>query len=336
VEARAEFWRAIEASEADFDYYWRNARIEIVRSSDDVQEAVRELTSHGRTWSAITVLSYGLRSDAKDTTSPPAVDAETIIAVLSAAIETEPKPWEVSNMTGYYIGQLLDHLTSEGSGLATIARFEFAYFRLFEHNREPQALKRALAQDSDLFVDLVKRVYRGKNESAADATETDRQQATHAWWVLKGWNGFPGQQEDGSLDADVMSAWVTSARLALSDVDRADIGDELIGQAFAKSPIDADGVWPAIPVRDMIERIGSKELENGLAIGKRNARGVVSRGVYDGGDQERALATQYRAWSSATKATWPRTSRILRELAEAYARDAHREDIEAEIDADRD
>ena len=133
-----------------------------------------------------------------------------------------------------------------------------------------------------------------------------------------------------------MNAWVTSARLALSEVDRADIGDELIGQTFAHSPSGSDDVWPAVPVRDMIERIGSKELENGLAIGKRNARGVVSRGVYDGGKLERSLASQYRGWSSATKGTWPRISRILRELADAYGRDARREDIEAEIDADRD
>jgi excisionase family DNA binding protein len=336
VGARGDFWRVIEASsESDFDFYWSNARVEVV-PGDDIDDAVRELTNRNRMWSAITVLSYGLQTDAADEDSSQPVAAGTVIAVLSAAIGEEPDPRDVSDMTGYYIGQLLDYLTSAGTELGPLARLEFAFFRLLEHTREPQALKRALAQDSDLFVDLVKRVYRGKNQPATDLTEAERQQATHAWWVLNGWNGFPGQQDDGTLDAGAMNTWVNSARLALSEVDRADIGDELIGQTFAHSPADADGVWPGMALREMIERIGSKELENGIAIGKRNAGGVVSRGVYDGGKLERSLASQYRTWSSATKGTWPRTSRILRELADAYERDARREDIEAEIDADRD
>lgn len=63
-----------------------------------------------------------------------------------------------------------------------------------------------------------------------------------------------------------------------------------------------------------------------------NSRGVTSRGVYDGGDQERPLAAQYRVWATAVEA-WPRTSRLLRELADDYERDARREDERAERDA---
>lgn len=61
--------------------------------------------------------------------------------------------------------------------------------------------------------------------------------------------------------------------------------------------------WPAEPVRDMLEAIGSRELKNGLVIGRLNSRGVTSRGVYDGGDQERTLTAKYRSGSNSTKAT---------------------------------
>lgn len=330
-----EYWRVIEQSESDLDFYWRNTRVDIVRGGADLAEAVRELRARKRAWAAISALSFSLASSPVDGDDSGAVDAEVVVAVLSEAGAEEPDRRDFTNMTGYYVGQLLDFLTSEGIDLLTLARLEFAYYRLLEHDREPQALKRALAQDSSLFVDLVKCVYRGKNETAADSSEATRQAATHAWWVLNGWRGYPGQQEDGTLDSDAMNEWVSAARLALSEVDRADIGDELIGQTFAHSPVDADGAWPPVPVRDLLERIGSREMENGLVIAKQNARGVTSRGVYDGGKLERLEASKYRTWSSATKATWPRTSRILRDLAEAYERDARREDIEAEIDADR-
>lgn len=170
-----------------------------------------------------------------------------------------------------------------------------------------------------------------------DQRELDEQTsalASQTWWVLNGWHGYPGQQPGGGLDGATMLAWVQAARLEFSESDRADIGDEVIGQTFAHSPKGSDGIWPAEAVRDMIETIGSRELENGLVIGKINSRGVTIRGMYDGGEQERALAADFRADSHATKGRWPRTSRLLRELAESYERDAKREDILAEEHAD--
>jgi len=133
-----------------------------------------------------------------------------------------------------------------------------------------------------------------------------------------------------------MQEWVRQARLRLSDLDRADIGDELIGQTFAHAPVDADGIWPPVPVRDLIESIGSRNLENGTITGRLNSRGVTWRGVYDGGSQERTLAEQYKQWSLGVQVQWPRTARILRAIAESYERDAVREDERAQLDQDLD
>ncbi len=133
-----------------------------------------------------------------------------------------------------------------------------------------------------------------------------------------------------------MQEWVKQARLQLSDLDRADIGDELIGQTFAQAPVDADGIWPPVPVRDLIESIGSRNLENGAITGRLNSRGVTWRGVYDGGSQERTLAEQYKQWSLEVQVHWPRTARILRAIAESYERDAVREDERAQLDQDLD
>ena len=122
----------------------------------------------------------------------------------------------------------------------------------------------------------------------------------------------------------------------LAERDRADIGDEQIGQVLSGSPPGTDGAWPAEPVRELIEDIGSRELETGLHIGMTNSRGVTSRGIYDGGQQERELAARYRDWAKITASQWPRTSRVLRGLADDYERDARRMDLEAEALANRD
>ena len=112
------------------------------------------------------------------------------------------------------------------------------------------------------------------------------------------------------------------------------MGDSHIGQVLAGSAPGVDGAWPAEPVRDLLERLGSSEIEEGLQIGKYNLRGVTSRGVYDGGVQERHLAQQYKTWSTQTAGRWPRTSRVLQEMALTYEREAERNDMRAQEEAD--
>jgi hypothetical protein len=150
----------------------------------------------------------------------------------------------------------------------------------------------------------------------------------HAWQVLRDWRTVPGLEDDGSVDDEHLERWVSQARLLLSDADRADIGDEQIGQLLSGSPQGSDGAWPAEPVRDLVERLGSKDLENGIHVGRLD-RGVTSRDIYEGGEQERALVANYRSWSDQTAARWPRTSRLLREIGASYEREAAREDREA-------
>jgi hypothetical protein len=89
-------------------------------------------------------------------------------------------------------------------------------------------------------------------------------------------------------------------------------------------------------VRHLLETIGSPSIEAGLHVGVVNSRGVTSRGAYDGGGLERSLADRYRRWAKETALNWPRTSRILRRLAEDYESDARRMDARAQITADTD
>lgn len=342
VPASADFWQVLHDSPVPSDEtdYWSMAPIDFV-PLPDTNTALARLIRHGRAWSAIALAAHALeqarRDEAAEAAAPP-LDHATLIDLLNQAVQQEPRDGEISQMTGYYVGQMLDHLTATDAPVRDIARFEFALFRLLEHHREPVVLNRVLASQPEVFVDLVKRAYRAKDQPRRESADAEVEQnlARQAWWVLNGWTGFPGREDDGSLNPTTMAAWVRAARLELSEANRADIGDELIGQTFAHSPQGADSVWPAEPVRDLIETIGSPELESGVLIGRLNSRGVTSRGAYDGGQQERALAAQYREWSAAVRARWPRTARILRDIASSYDRDAHREDVRAELDADRD
>jgi hypothetical protein len=262
-----------------------------------------------------------------------AIGVELIEAVLDAALRADSNE-TASQSPGYEVGVLLDRLEGLGCLAEKLAGYEFAFFRLLDDYRRPRALFPAMRAEPNVFVDLVKRVYRGRNEPRRQLDPHDQELAKHAWWVLEGWHELPGLLDDGTIDASHLTEWVRSARLAFADSDRGDIGDEQVGRVLSASPEGSDGIWPAKPVRELIEMIGSTRIETGLHTGIVNTRGITSRGVYDGGTQERELAARYRDWSKRTAAKWPRTSRMLRLLAESYEQDAREHDARAELSAD--
>jgi len=80
----------------------------------------------------------------------------------------------------------------------------------------------------------------------------------------------------------------------------------------------------------VLEREQNDTLEKQLAITRTNQRGVTVRGVYDGGAQERTLAEKYRGWANQGRDRWPRTGKMLGQIAASCDADARREDESAE------
>jgi excisionase family DNA binding protein len=308
-------------------HFWKSARA--WTDAANLEYLLEKLLDHGRVWAAIDLLAMHCASNNSDAHPPTAL----VEKMLRTAVNVDPKADPSADISGYEIGVLLDYLERAEADTKTLVEMEWAYFQALEHTRVPSALYLALADDPAFFVELVTRVYRGKSQRRRNLDERETALAHRAWEVLDSWRIPPGQKDDGTIDAKVLQAWVRQARLLLADADRADIGDEQIGQLLSGSLPGADGAWPAEAVRDLIETLGSNELESGLHVGRMNARGVTSRGPYDGGDQERSLTKTYRQWATDMKARWPRTARVLQQLADTYERDARRHDAEAELDA---
>jgi hypothetical protein len=106
-------------------------------------------------------------------------------------------------------------------------------------------------------------------------------------------------------------------------------GDSCIGELLSKSGRADDGIWPLVPVRNVLEEMGNQKISEGMAIGLQNQRGVEWRDV--GGRQERDLATMYRDWSKQTVVEWPFTSRLLGRIAESYEREAEWHDTNTNL-----
>ena len=92
----------------------------------------------------------------------------------------------------------------------------------------------------------------------------------------------------------------------LAERGRTEVGLQQIGQVLGHTPPDPDGTWPGVVVRDLLEELQLEHIETGLYLQIVNGRGITSRGLEDGGDQElRALllTTGHRAEALADERT---------------------------------
>lgn len=265
-----------------------------------------------------------------DRVDPPLTP--TFIAEVLEAGATTPIAENVSGtMLQYYVARLLDHVeATQELDNATLARLEWLYLPLLRHgDRPPRLLHQELAKDPEFFAEVITWIFRGEAEDR-EPTDELQARARAGFDLLESWKGLPGLSKDGTVDARVLQEWVHNARTILHDQSRGDIGDQQVGSVLRYSPKGDDGVWPHEAVRELIEELEAEHVERGIEVQVYNSRGVTSRGVYDGGDQERELADQYSEWAEATQARWPRTSAMLRRIAESYERDARHHDDDAE------
>jgi hypothetical protein len=196
-------------------------------------------------------------------------------------------------------------------------------------NAHSPVLEEELATNPAFFVEVLSLVMRPAHGEQAAAT-VSQAQVSNAYRLLESWKRVPGASSDGSIDAGRLRGWVAEARRLLAEADRLEVGEQYIGKVLSHAGPDADGAWPARPVRDLIDELGAPQVERGFYLGVVNSRGVTTRGVFDGGAQEYELADKYGGWATALAARWPRTAAVLRQLETIYREDGRQHDLETE------
>jgi hypothetical protein len=173
----------------------------------------------------------------------------------------------------------------------------------------------------------LRNVYLANGEEKRELDAQLKADASLSYRLLSNFDLLPGHGANG-LDGAALSAWIDDFRRLGLETSRPEITDSYVGRVLAHSPPDSDGVWPHRLVRDEIERLASDEIESGLRTERYNMRGVHSRGVYEGGDQERELANA--AFDAAEAlAAWPRTAALLRKIGRIWDDEAKQADLEA-------
>jgi hypothetical protein len=306
--------------------YWERARPYPATSIEDCVRVVRALIQHGRSAAAVDIL--GLVTHRRDA---PMVPSDLVLEVLEA-FRNEPGPTPHTPTIGYTVRALLDRLGESGEvDESRLAVLEWAFLPLLEHQGGPTYLYRELQRSHEFFNLLLSFAYPLEGKSSRDVTPDERARAERAYDVLHRWHLIPGRQVDGTLDPELLTAWVRQAREVATRDGRREIADLRIGQILASAPPCSDGIFPHSAVREILENAESSEMEGGFETAVLNSRGMYTKDPSTGGDQERALAKKYGAFADALVAESPRTAAALRRLEAHYLAWASREDSEAEM-----
>ncbi|MCW2308856.1 hypothetical protein [Rhodobium gokarnense] len=199
------------------------------------------------------------------------------------------------------------------------------------------ALHKELARDPALFIQLLTWHY-GRRDGAAEPeleemeTEHRRFLAETACHLLEGWKAIPGMSKDGKINAGQFLGWTEEALRLASDADRREVAELHVGALiahFARHRSWED--WLPEVMLDVLDRPEHGGLRERFTLGVHNARGVTTRGPYDGGAQERVLAEKYRGLAARYGNSHPRVSAVLTSIAEGYDRDAQDQDERAAL-----
>jgi hypothetical protein len=231
-------------------------------------------------------------------------------------------------MIAFYVEKLLEALDrrSDVSDEQAAIR-EFQFLPLLEHGGRKLRIYGLMASDPGFFHAILRNVYLSKNEQKIEVDAETQAKARLSYLLLSHFSVLPGQGGN-TIDAAELSTWIDEVRHLGAETDRAEVTDNYVGRVLAHAPTDPEGGWPHRIVRDEIERLSSDEVERAIQIERFNMRGVHSRGVYEGGEQERDFAKiSYDAAEIST--VWPRTSALLRAIGKMWEEDAKRADLDA-------
>jgi len=297
---------------------------------DDLNVAVQKLIEYKRPHVALDIITMHVDKIGA------AISATLVMDALEMAIRTRPEyegAWRVFD----YIDEIFEAIErTEEIDETRLAYLEFALIRVLTNRggRGPKFLRKELSRNPDFFIEVLCLAYPAEDEDKRDLSDDERAKALSCYELLHGWNVIPGMGTNGIINLVVINNWVQRVRELSVQCKRAKVSDLAIGQVLSHSPKESDGTWPAIPIRDLVESINSDAINRGFIMGVSNNRGVTSRGLLDGGVQERQLANQYKQYADAVRTLWPRTAAVLDKLTVEYLSDAHREDIGAELEED--
>lgn len=169
-----------------------------------------------------------------------------------------------------------------------------------------------------------------------NADSTAESLAGHIFGILHQWHGYPGDERLRSEQAQTLENWCLECLRLLPE--KRDLALWIIGMLLVRPEPDTnDGLWPCRTARRFLDELLRDDrdrlrLLQSMVQARRSARGVTSRAIGEGGEQERERAAQLRQGIERIPARLKWTRSLLEQLAADYESDARHHDEDAAED----
>lgn len=320
-------WDTIaEMTEAAATRYWAS-RSEYLRSDNTTlnNKIAQKLIDYHR---ATELINQSLKK----------LSVAVAIDVLEAAVQELQEPHQIDAMLGYSLKETIKWLRAQPDvPRAKLDKLEHSFLPvLLAELRDGEQLTfhKTMAEKPESFIAILCDAFlpaksvNPEGERHPISPDAERR-AIVAWHVLRSWRTPPGVDAAGRVRYEVMMDWISRARNLAEDEDRAAIADQYIGAVLLHTPSESDGRWPADAVARVFEELRSKVLEDGLSMEVINSRGTTSRGIFDGGKQEKDLADQWEFRAKQLPERWLRAKRLCKRIALSWKQMAEEFDIDA-------
>lgn len=298
-------------------------------TQEQATEVLVQLLKHHRPLVAADYVTSAYHSKL---TLPAHLLVETLERSIPALNEAGDQKQDLTMVT-HHLADVLRYLQGAPDNEPDkVAQLEWAYLPLIKHSRtSPKYLFTALADSPDLFAQCVELIWKKDtpDPETPPPTDSEKIRAKLARELFSSWKSHPSLYEEPPNES-VLMEWIHCVRAKCATLGRTQSGDSAIGKLLSRAPADADGTWPCLAVRNIIETIPGDDCMDSFRTGVFNNRGVTTRGAHDGGLQERDLAKKYQGWGDACQIRWPRVAATLRGIAGHYELSARHMDDRAE------
>ncbi|MFT8555464.1 MAG: hypothetical protein ABF697_09165 [Zymomonas mobilis] len=294
-------------------YYWSNCSNNLrLDEPTDITYALGKLIEHSRPVSALNACC----------SSFSICDPKLVIDMLEGILKGQELT-QCQMLNNYVFQKAFDFIEDAGTiDEMRLAQIEFGLIQMlgFQGEHHAKTLYRVLMSRPEIFLELLCLLYPPHGGSPRELDETQRWGAQNAWHILHACRQQPGTSEDGIINANRAAIFVKEVRRLAAEQDRLGACDSILGEILASAPVGADGIWPEGSAQLLLEDTGSEEMLDGFYIGACNRHSFSMRNLYEGGDQERELATYFRKYALKLEPTHPQLAATLFALAKLYDR----------------
>jgi hypothetical protein len=242
----------------------------------------------------------------------------------------------------YNIATLFKELDENGyNNKEVMEKLEWKFISVLSDDlwhRLPISLNEEIIGNPDLYVEILCYLYKPENDEDMEKKEIDgltdeqiKHRSNNAYNFLRAINKLPGADKEGIIDYDILKSWIDKVFEICEKMKRVYAGHYNVGQFISKS-LPIDGIWPQESICKVLEDYKNTDIDSGFYISVVNSRGTTSRGMFEGGQQERDEAKVYSDYAKKINPKFQRAFKVLKELENSYKYDANRIDEEAEQD----